>query len=201
MKKVYSFTQSVMNGTVTMETSVALFATRELAEQTLADIKADNAKRDLGGMRVRYGKVQETDVYENKEEIPFYQFKGLGDMKQTEEIKAMIRGMMDQEMENFKEAVSNGEADETASPVVYTMLQVLMSKIEAMPKVWHSIDEKADSSKFVVLYDVNGGYMSPPSRCMFGFDSMFINAMNKKHGANYTMWAYKDDLVPNKEED
>ena len=76
MKKVYSFTQSLMNGTVTMETSVALFTTRELAEQTLADIKADNAKRDLGGLRVRYGKIQETDIYENKEEIPFYQFKG-----------------------------------------------------------------------------------------------------------------------------
>jgi len=76
MKKVYSFTQSVMNGTVTMETSVALFATRELAEQTLADIKADNAKRDLGRLSVRYGKIHETNVYENKEEIPFYQFKG-----------------------------------------------------------------------------------------------------------------------------
>lgn len=76
MKKAYYFTQSVMNGTVTMETSVALFATRELAEQTLADIMADNAKRDLGGLRVRYGKIQETNVYENKEEIPFYQFKG-----------------------------------------------------------------------------------------------------------------------------
>ena len=76
MKKVYSFTQSVMNGTVTMETSVALFTTRELAEQTLADIKADNAKRDLGGFRVCYSEIQETDLYETKEEIPFYQFKG-----------------------------------------------------------------------------------------------------------------------------
>ena len=76
MKKVYSFTQSLMNGTVTMETSVALFNTRELAEQTLADIKADNAKRDLGGFRVCYSKIQETDLYETKEEIPFYQFKG-----------------------------------------------------------------------------------------------------------------------------
>ena len=76
MKKVYSFTQSVMNGTVTMETSVALFATRELAEQTLADIKADNAKRDLGGLRVRYSKIHETYVYETKDEIQFYQFKG-----------------------------------------------------------------------------------------------------------------------------
>jgi len=122
-------------------------------------------------------------------------------MAQIDKIKEMIREMMNQEMENYKEDVSNGEADETASPVVYTMLQVLMAKIEAMPKVWHSIDEKADSSKYVVLYDVDGGYMSPPSRCILGFDSMFINAMNKKHGANYTMWAYKDDLAPNKKED
>jgi len=121
-------------------------------------------------------------------------------MKQTEEIKAMIREMMAQEMENFKEAVSNGEADETASPVVYTMLQVLLAKIEQMPKVWHGIDEKADSSKVVVLYDVAGDYMSPPSRCMLGFDSVFINAMNKKYGVNYTMWAYQDDLIPLKKE-
>ena len=76
MKKVYSFTQSLMNGTVTTETSVALFATRKLAEQTLADIKADNAKRDLGVLSVSYGKIQETDMYETKDEIPFYQFKG-----------------------------------------------------------------------------------------------------------------------------
>ena len=68
-------------------------------------------------------------------------------MRQTEEIKAMIRGMMAQEMENYKEAVSNGEADETASPVVYTMLQVLMAKIEAMPKVWHKPDEKPDRTR------------------------------------------------------
>jgi len=121
-------------------------------------------------------------------------------MKQTEEIKAMIREMMAKEIKNFKEAGIIGAADVTASPVVYTMLQVLMSKIEAMPKVWHDINEKADGSKFIVLYDVDGGYMSPPSRCMLGFDSMFINAMNTKYGANYTMWAYQDDLAPIKQD-
>ena len=77
MKKVFSFTQSLMNGTVTMNTEVALFATQELANQTLQDIKEDNAKRDLGGcFRVYYSKIQETDLYETKDEIPFYQFKG-----------------------------------------------------------------------------------------------------------------------------
>lgn len=76
MKKAYYFTQSLMNGTVTMNTEVALFASHELANQTLQDIKEDNAKRDLGGYRVIYSKVQETTVYETKDEIPFYQFKG-----------------------------------------------------------------------------------------------------------------------------
>lgn len=75
MKKVFSFTQSLMNGTVTMNTEVALFATQELANQTLQDIKEDNAKRDFGGIRVSYSEIQEFNVYETKEEIPFYQFK------------------------------------------------------------------------------------------------------------------------------
>lgn len=65
-----------MNGTVTMETQVAAFTSRELAEQVRKDIRKDNAQRDLGGMRVRYGKVEEIEVYESKDEVPFYQFKG-----------------------------------------------------------------------------------------------------------------------------
>lgn len=84
------------------------------------------------------------------------------------------------------------------------LLKILRNGLDFTPatdSIWHSIDEKADSSKFVVLYDVEGGYMSPASRCILGFDSMFINAMNKKYGANYTMWAYKDDLAPKKEAD
>lgn len=70
-----------MMGKVTVETSVSIYTTRELAEQTLADIKADNAKRDLGCYRVRYGKVQEATVHETKGDIPFYQF---ADIDKTE---------------------------------------------------------------------------------------------------------------------
>ena len=117
-------------------------------------------------------------------------------MSQIKEIKSMIFEMMVQEMENFKESVQNGDADNATSPVVYTMLQVLLEKIEKMPDVWKPVIEKADSSKYVVLYDPDGGYMSPPCRGLLGFDSMFIDAMNKKYGANYTMWAYMDDLKP-----
>ncbi len=54
-------------------------------------------------------------------------------MAQVEKIKALIREMMDQEMENYKDAVSLGTQDETSAPVVYTMLQVLLTKIEKMP--------------------------------------------------------------------
>lgn len=76
MKKIFIYEQSLMNGTVTMETQVGAFASRELAEQVREDIRRDNAQRDLGGMRVRYGEVKEIEVYESKDEVPFYQFKG-----------------------------------------------------------------------------------------------------------------------------
>ena len=112
-------------------------------------------------------------------------------MKQTEEIKAMIRGMMAQEMENFKEAVSNGEADETASPVVYTMLQVLLAKIEAMPKVWHKPDEKPDRSREPILQlnrDMSAG-------------TLFFSMMRDEEEVQMMMerivaWCYFEDLLP-----
>jgi len=61
---------------------------------------------------------------------------------------------------------------------------------------WHTLDEKADPSKSILMYDVDGNYMSPPVRCPFSFDDFFVKTMNKKYGANYTMWAYMDDIKP-----
>ena len=112
-------------------------------------------------------------------------------MKQTEEIKAMIRRMMAQEMENFKEAVSNGEADETASPVAYTMLQVLMSKIEAMSNVWHKPDEPIDRSREPILRlnrDMSAG-------------TMFFSLLESEKEVQIMMngivaWCYFEDLLP-----
>ena len=85
--------------------------------------------------------------------------------------------------------------DGTKVVIVHTELD---KDVKAEKKIWHPIGEKADDSKFVVLYDTECGYMSPPARCAFGFDSDFVKAMNKKYGANYDMWAYKDDLEPKK---
>lgn len=112
-------------------------------------------------------------------------------MKQIEEIKAMIREMMNQEMENYKEAVGNGEADETASPVVYTMLQVLMAKIEAMPKVWHKPDDKLDRTREPILRlhrDMSAG-------------TLFFSMLKSEEEVQMMMegivaWCYFEDLLP-----
>ena len=66
----------MMNGSRPMQTTIALFATRELAEQTLADIKASNASQDLGHLRVSYTDIEQVNIYEAKDEIPFYNNKG-----------------------------------------------------------------------------------------------------------------------------
>lgn len=68
-------------------------------------------------------------------------------------------------------------------------------------RVWHSFDEKPNLSKSVLFYDPVGNYMSPPVTCMLGFDDFFVRTLNKKYGANYTMWAYKDDITPMKREE
>lgn len=60
--------------------------------------------------------------------------------------------------------------------------------------VWHKVSEEANLAKPVVLSDGNK-YMSPP--CTFPFKDMdgFVKAMNKRYGANYTIWAYMEDLL------
>lgn len=68
-------------------------------------------------------------------------------------------------------------------------------KEEPATSVWHDISEEANLSEFVLLYDEKDGYMSPPSRFPFKDMLGFVDAMNRKYGANYTKWAYKDDLL------
>lgn len=72
MKKIYVYQQSIMNGTVTCSTEVAAFTSRELAEEVRNDIRKENDRREYDGLRVRYGDIEKIDVYESKEEIPFY---------------------------------------------------------------------------------------------------------------------------------
>lgn len=74
MIQAYTFSTVVMNGTVTMGCQVAMFASRDLAEQTRLDvIEANRDNKDLEPMTCYCTEVEECSVYETKEEIPFYQ--------------------------------------------------------------------------------------------------------------------------------
>lgn len=65
-------------------------------------------------------------------------------------------------------------------------------------ELWHDVSEEADLSKSVLLYDVDGGWMSPPSKFLFKDMQGFVYAMNRKYGANYTKWVYMEDILPSK---
>lgn len=66
--------------------------------------------------------------------------------------------------------------------------------------IWHDIAEEPDFSKFILLYDEEGGYLSPASRWPFKDMPLFVETMNKKYGANYTKWVYMEDILPDKQE-
>ena len=65
---------------------------------------------------------------------------------------------------------------------------------EFVKDIWHKVSEEANLTRPVVLSD-GDKYMSPP--CTFPFKDMsgFVKAMNKKYKADYTIWAYMDDLL------
>ena len=65
---------------------------------------------------------------------------------------------------------------------------------EFVNEIWHKVSEEANLTRPVVLSD-GDKYMSPP--CTFPFKDMpgFVKAMNKKYKADYTIWAYMDDLL------
>lgn len=66
-------------------------------------------------------------------------------------------------------------------------------------RVWHTFDEKPDLSKSVLLYDIERNWLSlplPHTTCSDEFFEFIVLAMNKRYDANYTMWAYMDDITP-----
>lgn len=77
------------------------------------------------------------------------------------------------------------------------LLKILRSGLDFEPatkSIWRDITEPADLKRFVILWD-GDQFMSPPSRWPFKDFEGFIQAMNKKYGANYTKWAYMDEFV------
>lgn len=73
MKKVYAFCTSLMNGTVTMATEMAVFGNRQLAEKTRHDLMEYNSRKVIPPAVCICSKVTEMTIYEREDEIPFYQ--------------------------------------------------------------------------------------------------------------------------------
>lgn len=87
--KIFIYRMSLMNGTVTMNTEVAAFASRELAEETREAVRRYNAQHNPNA-RVHYSDIEEINVYESKGEIPFFQTeegKNLSEVMKSEPVE------------------------------------------------------------------------------------------------------------------
>ena len=74
-KKVYILTQSVLNGTVTMNVYCSVFTTKELAEKTRDAVIEANEKNGDNSFQVLVG-IQESDLYETEEDVPILNNEG-----------------------------------------------------------------------------------------------------------------------------
>ncbi|MBR3467936.1 MAG: hypothetical protein IKH15_12055 [Bacteroidales bacterium] len=72
MKKIYTFNQFVMNGTVTLKTVTAAFPNKDLAMQTkqiLEHANYDNTKLSIMPLKIGFSEVEETILFESADEI------------------------------------------------------------------------------------------------------------------------------------
>lgn len=67
MKKLYGFSQNLMNGTVTMCSSICVCTTKELAEKVRKAVIDANQDVDFPCV---CDEVKETIVYESEDEVP-----------------------------------------------------------------------------------------------------------------------------------
>ena len=77
-----------------------------------------------------------------------------GDMKQTEEIKAMIREMMNQEMEDFKEAVNNDVVCGIYCIAGYVCALLFMPSLKVAMFIW-GLCCAIDNIGWLVVYHRN----------------------------------------------
>lgn len=112
----------------------------------------------------------------------------------AEKLIAEIERWRDKAKEKYnKNTYSMGRRDALAEFRNH-IVSLLEEQPEFVNKIWHKVSEEANLTRPVVLSD-GDKYMSPP--CTFPFKDMsgFVNAMNKRYKADYTIWAYMDDLL------
>ena len=113
-------------------------------------------------------------------------------MTDRELIRAKIEEMMAEEMAIFKQAAKDGCTEESAAPVAYTRLQMLLAYIDSMdqapvatyglPQVSKAIEEVVVKNADTIFYNIIAGMVQS------GFDRMRSNiirevsdAMNRQY--------------------
>lgn len=115
---------------------------------------------------------------------------------QADKLKAEIKRLEHENCMNggehfcMRRAICLGNLRNIINPIYHEQQE----QPEFVKEIWHKVSEEANLTRPVVLSD-GDKYMSPP--CTFPFKDMsgFVKAMNKKYKANYTIWAYMDDLL------
>lgn len=78
MKKIFTFEERTMNGTVTAGSSVFCAAKRELAEKVRqAAIDYNQRHPDPSGLRYWCGNIKEINVFESADEVPLLQMPNI----------------------------------------------------------------------------------------------------------------------------
>ena len=75
MKKIYSFNQCVMNGTVTLKTSTIAFPNKELAEETrqlIVNANREKTKLNITPLRICFSEVEETLFVEDMKDLVYF---------------------------------------------------------------------------------------------------------------------------------
>lgn len=75
MKKIYTFNQFVMNGTVTLKTLTIAFPNKELAEETrqlMVNANRENTDLNIMPLRICFSEVEETPFVEDMKELDYF---------------------------------------------------------------------------------------------------------------------------------
>lgn len=69
MQKIFTYIETIMNGSVIIKTDVAAFADRDLAERTRKTVLEYNAHGRPDGLHLVCSEISETDLYECTGEV------------------------------------------------------------------------------------------------------------------------------------
>ena len=160
MKKIFTFNQRMMNGTVTMQSQVAAFTSRELAEKTKFAVAMANIDHD-GPFTCHCDDIVETDVYETEDEVPILKEislpAGIDDLivSYGNVVRKELDGVMQDVIEiDFPDDECEGEKDCLRRIISLFAKEILESKGDEVRKQL----EKELQHRWMQEYEFSTGY-------------------------------------------